>query len=85
MSTFSCGWRRCPTLDHLTQARATLRSVRPSGRSPNNAAIYAYIPSLLTKNAVTRANAMLGPDLVTTSENPLRAVRYVRQMKGETR
>jgi hypothetical protein len=44
------------TSDHLTQARAILRPVGPSGRSPNNAAIYAYIPSLLTKNAVTRAN-----------------------------
>jgi hypothetical protein len=30
---------------HLTQARAIFRPVRPSGRSPYNAAIYAYIPS----------------------------------------
>ena len=27
-------WDSQPTLDHLTQARATLRPVRPSGRSP---------------------------------------------------
>jgi hypothetical protein len=49
-------WDSQLTSDHLTQARAILRPVRPSGRSPNNAAIYAYTPSLLTKNAVTRAN-----------------------------
>jgi hypothetical protein len=49
-------WDSQLTSDHLTQARAILRPVRPSGRSPNNAAIYAYIPPL-TKNAVTRANA----------------------------
>jgi hypothetical protein len=44
-------WDSQLTSDHLTQARAILRPVRPSGRSPNNTAIYAYIPSLLTKNA----------------------------------
>ena len=49
-------WDSQITPDHLTQARATLWPVRPSGRPPNNVAMYAYIPSPLTKNAVTRAN-----------------------------
>jgi len=43
-------WDSQITSDHLTQARATLRPVRPLGHSPNNVAIYAYIPSPLTNN-----------------------------------
>jgi len=34
-------WDLQITSDHLTQARVTLRPVRPSGHSPNNVAIYA--------------------------------------------
>jgi hypothetical protein len=52
-------WDLQLTSDHLTQARAILKPVRPSGHSPNDAAIYAYIPSPLAKSAVTRANAKL--------------------------
>jgi len=43
-------WDSQITSDHLTQARATLRPVRPSGHSPSDVAIYAYISSPLTKN-----------------------------------
>jgi len=54
-------WDSQLTSDHLTQARATLRPVRPSGRSPKlhqlcNICIH---PSPLAKYVVTRANTKM--------------------------